>query len=378
MPTTVTTLVLRGLDVVPLHLTCAVERGIPGISAIGLPDAAWLESRATLRIALKASGLVPSLRAHVTFKASPDSLAPNLRSSTQSLELACAVALLVEMGCLPRDAADAVYVGGLTLDGDVRMTRGTYAFDRYAASHGCTLVRGEDDDFPVTTDEVRVVSRLADLCQAEASPCDKPEVADGIMCTSLDGRSTVTTLAQAARDGKNVLVIAPATPGATMTPDDVAQAYLDAMGPLDDQGRDEVKHVASVCGTTSPEGRPLRDVPSCVSTAGVLGGGRPVMPGEVTLASHGILLVRDVQDVSNVLARQLAQAIRERVVRIVRADGTYAFPADTTVIGVAPPCPCGHFGDPHHQCTCSCERIMTYRRALAGTGLFDVCVNLPA
>lgn len=97
-----------------------------------------------------------------------------------------------------------------------------------------------------------------------------------------------------------------------------------------------------------------------------MGGGRPVIPGEVSLAHHGVLFLDELPEFANNVLQALRQPMEEHEVRLVRVDGVYAFPCDFLLVAAANPCPCGHLGDPGHTCRCSPARVEAYRSKLGG------------
>ena len=112
--------------------------------------------------------------------------------------------------------------------------------------------------------------------------------------------------------------------------------------------------------------RPFRAPHHSVSMAGLIGGGRPVTPGEVSLAHNGVLFLDELPEFQNPVLQALRQPIEDGEVNLVRADGSYRFPAHFQLVAAANPCPCGHLGDPGHECTCVPDRIRKYQSKIGG------------
>jgi magnesium chelatase family protein len=110
----------------------------------------------------------------------------------------------------------------------------------------------------------------------------------------------------------------------------------------------------------------------------MVGGGRPVRPGEISLAHKGVLFLNELPEFGPSVLQALRQPMEEREVRIVRVDGTYIFPCDFMLVAAANPCPCGYLGDPDHHCTCSASRIQTYQSRIGGPLMdrIDVLVDV--
>ena len=109
-----------------------------------------------------------------------------------------------------------------------------------------------------------------------------------------------------------------------------------------------------------------------------MGGGRPVTPGEISLAHQGVLFLDELPEFARSALQALRQPLEDHVVRIVRVDGVYTFPCDFQLVAAANPCPCGHLGDPGHECTCPPARISAYQARIGGPLMdrIDVVVDV--
>lgn len=112
--------------------------------------------------------------------------------------------------------------------------------------------------------------------------------------------------------------------------------------------------------------RPFRAPHHSISMGGLVGGGKPVIPGEVSLAHNGVLFLDELPEFAKNVLQSLRQPIEDHEVRLVRVDGVYTFPCNFTLLAAANPCPCGHFGDPGHECVCSPARINSYQARIGG------------
>lgn len=90
------------------------------------------------------------------------------------------------------------------------------------------------------------------------------------------------------------------------------------------------------------------------------------MPGEITLAHKGVLFLDELPEFANNVLQSLRQPMEDHKVILVRVDGTYVFPSDFLLVAAANPCPCGHYGDPGHTCTCSPAKIQAYQAKIGG------------
>jgi magnesium chelatase family protein len=145
-----------------------------------------------------------------------------------------------------------------------------------------------------------------------------------------------------------------------------------------------VTSLHSVAGLLSSEtgivsARPFRAPHHTVSAAGLVGGGDPVRPGEISLAHQGVLFLDELAEFKGGVLEALDPALRDGTVTICRAKRRVTFPAKPLLVGAINPCPCGYAGERSGRCTCSEERVKNYRARLCGPFFerFDIHVVLP-
>ena len=109
-----------------------------------------------------------------------------------------------------------------------------------------------------------------------------------------------------------------------------------------------------------------------------MGGGYEPLPGEISLASNGILFMDEFLEFDRGQIELLRKPMEERKVTIIRRSQTYTFPAGFTLIAAANPCKCGYLGDTEHQCSCSRTEIDRYRSRLSGPlcERIDMCIEV--
>ena len=110
--------------------------------------------------------------------------------------------------------------------------------------------------------------------------------------------------------------------------------------------------------------RPFRSPHHSISTAGLIGGGRPVHPGEISLAHGGVLFLDELAEFPTGVLQTLRQPIERGYVRIVRVDGAFTFPSRFQLLAASNPCPCGFLGDREVPCRCSASMVERYRSKL--------------
>lgn len=347
-----------GIDAMPIPIRVSIQSGVPGIYITGMSDNAAIELRAMVRQAIRAAGFtIPRKSFSIEL--------PGCSTPTRSrdIEFAIAAALLELTGQIPELPEDALFFGSLDLEGHVRPQRGAYCVELMCAREGYTPVMATTSDI-VTECPTSFVSSLSDLrngipapntCEFSFPASSAPDFAD------IPGNAIGKTLIAAAVHARMGILL--------IGNDRVAEAMAQAVPSiLPEPDENQVKRTM---GTYSAAAEPIigalspyRRITSDMATGLIIGGGRPVYPGEVSLATSGVLHIAHANSVPDTLINLLRTPARERSVRIVRVEGTYAFPADCQMVATAPSCPCGHYGDPKHECTCTERRLQHHYERL--------------
>jgi magnesium chelatase family protein len=385
------TCILQGLTAIRIQVEVDVSPGLPDFILVGLPDATVRESRERVRSAIKNSGFhFPARRILVN-------MAPaHVRKAGAGFDLAVAAGILKASGQLDEIALDPFWlVGELSLDGSVKGIRGILPIALAMQPQkdlSLVLARENAREAVRATERLIPVSRLEDLIGLSLNQTSAPEISQIDPDGDLPGQNLPDlsqirgqfqarrALEVAAAGSHNLLMIGSPGVGKSL----LANAMASILPPMTEPEALEVNQIYSVAGLLSEKTpwltrRPFRSPHHRISLGGMLGGGKDMRPGEITLATHGVLYLDEISEFPRSILESLRQPMEEKCIHMSRAWGNWEYPAQFQLLASSNPCHCGFYGDPRKECVCTEYQIQMYRNRISGPILdrIDLQVHVP-
>lgn len=368
---------IYGIEAYTVCVETDISRGLPGFEIVGLPNMAIKESRDRVRSAIKNSGFTfPSQRITVN-------LAPaNIKKSGALYDLPILISILTSMGALTNTFGDAVFIGELSLSGELRPINGVLPMAIEAKNLGFKriFIPSENaaegavvdgiDVFPIKNVS-ELISALRNLSFPEPYKSVTRDTARATFSYDFsDVKGQVLAkraLEIAAAGGHNILMIGSPGAGKSM----LAKRVPSILPDMTFDEMIETSKIHSIAGTISNgqsliTERPFRSPHHTVSAVGLSGGGSVLRPGEISLAHNGVLFLDELPEFSRTAMEVLRQPLEDGQVTISRVSGSISYPSSVMLIAAMNPCPCGYFGHPTRQCICSRKAVNQYLSRISG------------
>lgn len=375
MTARVTSATAVGFDGHIIDIECDANKGLPAISIVGLGNKAIDEAKERVRSAITNS--------HLDFPAKKMTinLAPaNLPKDGSHFDVPIALAILIASGQLPQQSvANTLCAGELSLSGALRPVRGIINITETAREKGFkTIIVPQDNaDQAALVKDIEVIGaptlasaylhltgeKRLPATPRPTSPSSPKYTTDFGDIHGQDQAKRALTIAAAG--GHNILLDGPPGAGKTM----LARALVSILPNPSYEEQIAITKLHSLVGDSIDSiasERPFRSPHHTASQISLIGGGTKPLPGEISLAHYGVLFLDEIPEYPRSILEALRQPLEDREVHVARASSRVRYPANFMLVATKNPCPCGYYGDPDHECSCSMMQITQYQKKLSG------------
>ena len=380
---------VKGINGVLTYVEADSSNGLPNFLMVGNLAGSVKEAGDRVRTALKNSNVdIPAKKVIIN-------IAPaDLRKDGTVFDLPIAVAIMKSLGMIKNDLSDEyAFIGELNLSGEIVGVRGILSMVSGLKDSGVkgVVVPRENEQEALVVKGIDVVSaenitELISILKSEDSfrNYKRPRFEEveetndySLDFSDISGQELLKRACEVAVAGfHNIIISGSAGTGKTM----IAKRIPTIMPSLTLDEEIEITKVYSIAGELRNKRlvntRPFRNPHHSISITSLIGGGMYPRPGEISLASNGVLFLDELPHFSKLAIETLREPLEEKCITISRLQGSYSYPANFMLVAAMNLCPCGHYPD-RNKCSCSEVDIERYQRSISKPILerIDICVE---